>query len=251
MMRTLCLLVFTSLLPVVAHSQVSPSDSLMRMPLIIGQYGYHFPGGHLAERFGNHSSIGFSFLQKTKHNFLYGGDWNFVFSQQVREDDIFRNIAANNGMLINQQGAVAEIRFYHRGFYTQFKAGKLFSFLAPNPNSGFFVLGGIGLLQHKIRIENPGNVTPQINGDYKKGYDRLTNGLAASGMVGYMFFSNNRLINFYAGLEVLQAWTQSRRDWDFDKMAKDETQRIDKMTGIKAGWIIPLYKKMPQKFYFY
>jgi hypothetical protein len=234
-----------------AEAQIMPKDSAIAIPLIIGSYAYQFPEGHLKQRFGSNSAIGGMFLYKTKKNWVFGLDGSFLFSQNVKEVNLFRNIATSEGMVIQFNGMLAEMRFFQRGILSGFKAGKIFPAFGPNLNSGIMVLGGGGFLQHKIRIENPGNQTPQIHGDYKKGYDRLTNGFAASGFLGYMYLSNNRLYNFFAGIEFVHAWTQSRRDIDFDTMKKDETKRRDMLYGAKVGWIIPIYKKMPQRFYYY
>ena len=224
---------------------------MISTPLIMGNYAYHFPGGHLAERFGNSSSIGAAFLQKTKKHWLWGFDFNFIFGKNIREDSLFSNITTKNGFLINQHGALADIRLYERGLMGSIKIGRLFTVLGPNPNCGFVILGSAGFLQHKIRIENPGNNTPQVLGEYKKGYDKLTNGFAVSEFIGYMYLSNNRLINFFGGFEFIQSWTQNRRPLNFDTMEKDNIKRMDLLSGFKIGWIIPLYKKVPDKYYFY
>ncbi len=39
------------------------------------------------------------------------------------------------------------------------------------------LLTGGGYLQYEIRIKVVKNMAPQFNGDYKKGYDRLSDGL--------------------------------------------------------------------------
>ena len=41
------------------------------------------------------------------------------------------------------------------------------------------------------------------------------------------------------------------QDYDFDKMKKDNTKRLDLLYGIKGAWILPLYKKTPQEYYLY
>ncbi|MDQ3193060.1 MAG: hypothetical protein M3Q58_15860 [Bacteroidota bacterium] len=251
MKKHIILFLFSCCLSLFSFSQVNVSDSVISTPIIIANYAYQFPGGHLKERFGNSSTIGVSFLQKTKSYWLWGFDFNFIFGGKVKEDSLFRNMTTKNDFLINQHGALAEIRLFQRGLISTVKLGRMFPALGPNPNCGFVVLGSVGLLQHKIRIENPNNNTPQILGDYKKGYDRLTNGLAISEFVGYMYLSNNRLLNFYGGFEFVQAWTQNRRDFNFDTMEKDNTKRTDLMSGFKVGWVVPLYKKMPDKFYYY
>lgn len=112
-------------------------------------------------------------------------------------------------------------------------------------------MGGAGLLQHKIRIETIGNTVPQLDKEYKKGYDRLSNGLSLHEMIGYYHFGNKHLINFYAGFEFIQAFTENRRSYNFDEMKKDETKRVDLLFGIRAGWMLPVYRRAPQKFYFY
>jgi hypothetical protein len=43
----------------------------------------------------------------------------------------------------------------------------------------------------------------------------------------------------------------SRRDYDFDIMGYDDTKRKDFLGGIRVGWILPLYQKAPEKFYYY
>jgi hypothetical protein len=110
---------------------------------------------------------------------------------------------------------------------------------------------GAGLLQHKIRIEVQDNNVPQLDGDYRKGYDRLTNGLALTEFVGYLHCGNNRLINFFAGIELTQAFTKSRRDWDFSTMRKDDSNRMDLLFGIKVGWFFPMYKHAATAYYIY
>ncbi len=188
---------------------------------------------------------------KPKKNWLIGADGFFMFRDTIKETGILNSISTSDGNVIDGNGTFADIRLYERGFHVGIKAGKLFPVLGPNKNSGIVVLIGGGLLQHKIRIENPESAAPQIKGDYKKGYDRLTNGFALSEFVGYMYLGNSRLVSFFAGFEFTQAWTKNRRSYNFDMMGPDNTKRFDLLSGFKIGWIIPLYKRSPDKFYYY
>lgn len=247
--------ILLSLLLIAAYfackAQVSVKDSSISTPLIGVSYGVHLPGADLARRFGPNSDISFSYMHKTKKNWLYSGQLSYLFGKEVKENGILDSIRDNNGYIIDQNGRYADVRLYERGWNIYAGGGKLFPVWGPNPNSGIMAMGGIGFLQHKIRIEDIGNQSPQLSLDYRKGYDRLTNGLAFTEFIGYLYLSNKRLVNFYAGFEFTQAFTQSRRSWDYDLMRKDETNRTDLLWGVRAGWVLPLYKRAANKFYYY
>ena len=105
-------------------------------------------------------------------------------------------------------------------------------------------------MQHKIKIETVGNTVPFLNKEYRKGYDHLSNGLALHQFIGYQYMGNKKTINFFAGFDFFEGFTQNRRDFNFDEMKKDEMKRKDILLGIKAGWILPLYKQAPNSFYY-
>jgi len=109
-----------------------------------------------------------------------------------------------------------------------------------------FIMGGVGFLLHRIRFTGS---TPQLAGEYFKGYDRLSYGLGLSQFVGYMHLSNNRMLNFYFGMEFTQAWTVNRRGYNFDQMAVDNERRLDMISGFKVGWVLALYKKVANEYY--
>lgn len=232
-------------------AQQNIKDSIISTSLITVSYGYQFPGGDLAKRFTSNSAIGSSYFFKTKKNWIFGADGFFMFRDSIKETGILDSISTSDGNVIDGDGMYADIKLLERGFYFGAKAGKLFPVLGPNKNSGIVFMVGAGLLQHKIRIENKDNVAPQIKGDYKKGYDRLTNGFAISEFLGYMYMGNSKLVSFYAGFEFIQAWTMNRRSFNFDLMGPDKTKRLDLLSGFRIGWILPLYKRTPETYYYY
>lgn len=231
-------------------AQYKVSDTTIFTTCISAIYAYQFPNADLAKRFGNNSSIGSSFHIKTKSNIIFGLEGAFMFGNKVKEPNLMHGIKTSQGEIIDQQGIYAEIRLFERGFNVMAKGGKLLPLFGPNPNSGLAVIGGLGFLQHKIRLENPENTAPQIKDDYKKGYDRLSNGLATSLFIGYYNMSNSRLLNFFIGGEVMQAWTKNRRTYNFDIMGKDDKLYNDRLFSIKFGWMLPLYKRAPLDYYY-
>lgn len=246
----LSILLFISVLQH-SYAQSGVKDSTIRFPLVGINYGLYLPGGDLDERFGLTSMLNGNFLFKTKKNLLWGVSGGFLFGDDIQEPGLMSSIKNNEGYILGLDGLYADVRTYQRGYYLNAVFGKVFSFKKPNPNSGLMILGGPGFIQHKIRIESIGNTVPALRGDYIKGYDRLTNGLAIQEFIGYVYFSNRQLINFYAGFEFIQGFTQGRRDYNFDNPANKNDKRIDLLYGFRAGWVLPLYKKKPAAYYFY
>lgn len=235
-----------------ATAQVNIRDSSIFSTVMYATYAYQIPSGDLSKIFGGTSSIGGGVLFKTKSNWLFGAEGNFLFGQSVRNgDSLLRNIMTHDGFLIDDNGFYADIVYYQRGYSIMGRFGKIIPLLAPNPNCGFTLLMGAGYIQDKIRIHNPGNTAPQILGDYKKGYDRLNGGIALSGSVGYTFLSNTRLLNFGAAFEFMQTWTNPYRERNFDTGMKDTRKFSTQFYSLRVYWMIPLYRRAPKEFYYY
>jgi hypothetical protein len=232
-------------------AQPNLKDSVTSLWYLQPHISFQVPQGDMQERFFPNTAVGFGLIRKTDRNWLFGLEMSYLFAEKVKNEDLLlSNITTSEGFVIDQTGVFANIHFRQRGFYAQAKTGKIFPTRFGNPNSGILVMGSLGLLQHKIRIEVHENTAPQLSGDYKKGYDKLTNGPAASLYFGYNHFSNNKLTNYSIGAEYIYGSTQSRRDYDFVLMRKDETVRRDQLLSFRFTWIIPFYQRVPKEFYF-
>jgi hypothetical protein len=227
-------------------------DSAITFPMFSGSYMVQFPGGDMGKRYGVNSNIGGSFMLKLKSNFILDLNANYLFGSNLKGDaaTIFDSIKTSNGNVINENGEYAKIRTFERGYFIGGRVGKVFPLNKRNPNSGILFMAGGGILQHKIRIENDGNNTPQILGDYKKGYDKMCIGFSATEFIGYVYFSKRQLLNFYIGVELYQGFTKSGRSYDYPLMKKDTYQRLDLLNSIKVGWVIPIYKRVPDTYYY-
>lgn len=238
-----------STLKITAQSNIR--DSSIAMNIAGVYYSFQIPGGDLADRFGASSMVGVNYSYKFKSRLMISANGGFIFGSKLKEDSILAGIADAEGNILGNDGRFADVRLFERGFHASLTIGKLFTFKKPNPNSGIALAVGPGFMQHKIRIEPIGNTVPQLDKEYRKGYDRLTNGLELHESITYYYFGNRYLINFYFGFDFIQGFTQNRRSYNFDTMLKDETKRLDLLFGIKAGWMLPIYKKAPNKFYYH
>lgn len=218
-------------------------------PLVSIHLGGQVPGGDLSQRFGADLNMGGSFMIKTKKNWLLGIESNYFFGRNVKED-VLSQLKSENGEVTDNRGYPADIRITERGFGIHLTGGKIFKFLAANPNSGLMVTAGAGYLQHKIKLYDGQQEVASIRAPLSYGLDRLSSGLSLTQFVGYMYLSDNRFLNLYFGVEFYEAFTKSVRKLNYDTGLPDTKARLDMLYGLRFGWILPLYKKKPNEYYY-
>jgi hypothetical protein len=225
------------------------TDSAMFIPLLGVHFGGQLPFGDLSQRFGPSLNAGGSFMLKTKKNWIFGADYNYFFGRNVKED-VLSQLKNSDGFMIDNEGYPADVRVTERGMGIHLFAGRVFRLSKNNPNSGLMINIGLGYLQHKIKLYDAQQKIAAIKGNLAHGFDRLTSGLSTTQFIGYLHLSENRLTNFYAGVEFNEAITKSARKLNYDTGLADTKQRLDILMGLRIGWILPLYKKMPNNFYY-
>jgi hypothetical protein len=208
--------------------------------LVNFEVGFNFPGGDYSNRFGNNLAAGGGVEYITKGNkLIFGVQGTFYFGDVIKED-VLSEIRNEDGFLIGTNKIHANVSLRQRAFYIGGSVGKIFSLNQINERSGIRATLGLGFFQHKIRVqEDPNSFVPIIAGEYKKGWDRLSNGPSLRQFIGYQHLALNGLVNFYVGFEFMQAFTQNRRVQDYKLMTKLDDKRLDLMYGIKLGWTLP------------
>ncbi len=244
MMKKIILILVSGVLYGSLFSQNEGVLQLKTQTFFSPRYTFQVPGGDLADRFGVNSSLGVTFGTKRVNGLYLGGNVNFMFGNDVKEPNLIQNLISSNGEIISTEGKPATVLIQQRGFYFSSELGKFFKFKSAKTESGILASFGVGFLQHNIRFEHQLDDVPQLDGDYEKGYDRLTNGLMLSQNLGWMFFSPKRGGDFYIGLEVMEGFTASRREFNFDTLESEKGKsRLDLLFGVKVAWIVPFYKK--------
>lgn len=246
--------ILLTFIPFMMNAQYDIKSEKISTWMFQATYAYQFPGKDTKVLYGDNHSIGGSLFYKTKNNWLFSINGNFISGNTVNitRQEMFGDILDNNGEIITGDGIFGSYATFERGAHFQARVGKIFPVLSPNPNCGFFVQGGIGYLYNRIRTEfgSYASPPPAMAGDYLYGYDRMRGGFAWSGEIGYLFLSNSRVFNFSLSLEFTQAYTKSLREWDFNLMKKDNKSYIDQYIGIRAAIYIPTYKRKPAEYYF-
>jgi hypothetical protein len=224
-------------------------DSAFTIPMITMSYAYQWSGGELSDRFGSNNNIGASFMVKTKKNWLIGLKGNFLWGNTVNENQILNELLTNSNELIDDNGRLTEAFLGERGSSFFVFGGRMINKFAPNKNSGFIFYGGVGMLQHKISIKFQDDIA-YLTDEYKKGYDRFSLGFAVNGFAGYLFLSQNRLLNFFGGIDFTQGWTKSLREYNYNTQLPDTKTYSNSLYGVRIGWIIRLNKRKQQAFYY-
>lgn len=205
-------------------------------------YAYQLPAADLSQRFGASNNVGMGFEYITDgSDFIFGLQTGFLFGNVVKTD-VLAGLRTEEGYIIGNDRVLADIQLRQRGFYIGGMAGKLLPLSVKEPRSGLRFTVGAGLLQHKIRIQDDAQrPVAALADEYKKGYDRLSNGLAFNGFLGYQMLSLDGRINFFVGVEAIYAGTRNRRSFNFDTRSTDTRLYNDVLFGLRLGWIVPIY----------
>ncbi len=232
-----------------------PEDPRMNEFLITAILEYNIPQQDYADKFYGHPGLGAGFYWKSKNDLYLGADLVFFFSDRIKQTDILSNITNSLGYVIGGDGEPANIEISQRGYNLTFlRVGKLLvhsGFWHGNIHSGLVGMIGGGLFQYKYRIVDNTGTVPGLSEEYKKGYDELTNGFCLTPMLGYFYFDKKKYLNFFLAVEYRIAWTQNRRDWNFNSMERDDSLRNDQAWTIKLGWFFPIRKKQSRDYYFF
>jgi hypothetical protein len=249
LMRNSLFLIVFCLFGLQMKAQLNLNDSSVAASIIQVDLGIGMPAADMADRFGVHALVGGGYQYKTAGNWLYGVNGAFIYGSIVREDSILDNLRNEAGFIIGLDGLQYDPILWESGMNFKVEVGKITDIWAINPNSGLAFTGGLGFLQHRIWIYIDEAAVPQLTEEYRKGYDRMSNGLMLTQYVGYYLFSNKYFINFRGGIEVMEAFTQNRRSLNYDTGLKDETPRFDMLFNLKLTWNLPVFEQPRSKYY--
>ena len=247
-----CLLLCATTVSAQLQMRVSKVDSAGLIVFTAANYSYSLPLADLRNETTGFMGVGADLGLKTKSNWSLEAGFNYYFSGKVKgTDSLFKWITNNTGSIMDGDGQPADIDVDQRLWSLRFAAGKIFPISPYHRNSGIQAKLGCGISQRYIYIKNPDNRVAALSGEYKKGYDRLTGGFSLYQFFGYVHLSKSQYTCFYIGMEATECFSKRLREWDFSLMGKDERTFTDVWVGLKAGWIIPLYKKEYQDTYYF
>ena len=239
--RIIFLVFCLPLLAIGSDTTVRKAGPVYRNTVMLGfNYGRQAPIGILAKRYGASNTVGFSVGYKLGRNWQVQAAVNTLFSGKVKENSILDSMIGDGGLLLDLNGTYAEVRMYQRGYHWHADIGKIIPLGNFDRNSGLLLSAGLGFMEHKIKFTFQRTVLPQLENDYYKGYDRLTNGFMLRGFAGYQRIDPKGMFNFFGGVELLNGFTKNRRTYNYDTRQAETALRNDLLLGIKFGVMITL-----------
>ena len=203
--------------------------------------GFYLTGADLAKGFPQFASLPTGLYFKSARNLTLGINHTPFWGNKVSYNNLFGDMLGPSGEILDQNGFPTIIRYYMRGNSTTLTAGKLLGGKPGKPRQ-FEIALGAGFMQHFVKMQFDAGRTPQLEGEYAKGYDRLTNGLQLVQHFRWHYL-NPETISLFAGLDISQGFTKNRRSWNYGDHGPDKDLHFDFYTGISAGIIIPLSLK--------
>lgn len=213
----------------------------------------HLPMGYLKEWFKPNLAVGTGITVKTKKNWTFDINFNYMFQSNLRDSSasFLGDMVDDENRIMDGNGRKATLYFEGRYWYFGAGFGKVIS-VNRWKNSGIWLRYNAGYFGHKIRINDYDHQVPQLDGNYNKGYDHLSSGFAMSQFIGYLFIQKNRLINFYAGIELFESWTKPSRNYIINEgPTANMPYKFSGLIGLKVGWNIPLYEKKAVTTFYY
>lgn len=205
-------------------------------------FGAQMPSGDLTSRYGNSLAVGLAIeYVKIPSGWFFNIESNYIFGNTVKED-VLKLLRTTDGNIINDLNAYADVSLRQRGLYTGATVGRILK-LHDNGNrfGGIRLALGGGWLYHKIRIQDNQDAVAQLSGEYARGYDRFTAGIATTQFIGYQMVSRDRTFNFFFGFEATEGFTKNRRGFNFDTGVRDDLKRIDILYGVRVGWQLAIF----------
>ena len=164
------------LLLVALSGQGVTAQSVNAVKLLDFKYGIQVPAGDMLDRFGVSNSVGLGLeIASLKAKTFAGISGHYFFGNTVKED-VLTQLRSEDGNIIGIDQQLGDVHLKERGYYAGAHVGKIFKTTKHNHTlTGIRTQIGLGLLQHKIRVQDNFKTIGPLEKKYLPGYDRLTN----------------------------------------------------------------------------
>ena len=135
-----------------AQTENNDTDTL-NCPIISFNFAPWVAHGAMNEMFSQPMlDFGVTAIYKTKNNFIFGIEGSFFFGDDNLKNrkERLQSLYTEAGTIIGTGGTDAGVEAYNRGLVGMVQVGKVIPVIKNNPNSGIFLMFGVGIAQNQI-----------------------------------------------------------------------------------------------------
>ena len=214
-------------------------------------YGLDLPAGNMKDLYGTNFRFGVaSTYYFTNSNFSIGVSADYLFGYKVKINPV-SNLQTYDNQIFNSNPEFSALNMSERGLIFGVLLSKIIPFKVADKRSGLRLDAGPYFFSHWIHFNDEFGKIPQLEGEYKKGYDNLTGGFAMKEFIGYQHLTKKSRVSFNAGFEFFQGYTKNLRYNNYSTASTEDEKKFDFLFGVKVGWILPLYiEKNPEEIFY-
>gem|GEM_PF-6571809 len=219
------------------------------------ELGTGLPGGELRNRFGPHGQVSAGYTHLFPSHFLLGLEAGFGYGRRVLGDPL-SSLRDATGDIIAKDGSQAVDAVTERlWMLPTLKVGKMFVLRkrarARDWEHAVLLHVGGTYFSYKYGINSVSNDISQLDGDRKKGYDRLASGPAATLEGTYFLQAPRGSYGLFLKVQYLQGFTQSRRAYDFNLAKTTTGTMVASILSFQLGLAITLFSLDEQEYFYY
>ncbi len=218
-----------------SYGQDDKDKAYQLLPWI--SYGIDVPMADMSTRFGSNFGFHGGIDMIFKNQWSSGLFFKYKFGDNLRED-VLSSLRLENGEILGSGTSYANVVMNERVIYFGAQIGKSFPFNISKINFSIKADIGAGYMSHLVSIDNTFEDVPQLKGDLIKGYDRLTNGFGINQSLALHYIAPNNW-RIFLSIESVQGFTKSMRNIQYDTDVHKGTKRLDILTGVHFGFVMP------------
>jgi hypothetical protein len=214
---------------------LSAQDQLPRNINLQASYLIEAPGADLAKRYGVNGKFEFKLEYLLSNNLAVYAKAGLRINQNVKED-VLATARTSEGFVFGVNGFYADLFGRKRGY----DAGVGLDYLIPLKQHHLrFGIAGM-FTTHWVNIVDDSRSVPSVLEEAGQFYDRYASGFGIEENIQYQYNIGRNRAAFLLGFQFGQAFTKEHRYKLIGNGASE--RRIDLYFGLKATYLLPLYR---------
>jgi hypothetical protein len=245
-------------LPIITKKDVKVESHMGRARyghVVMLGFGFGMPGGELRNRFGNHLHATAGYNLVFPSHWTLGVEASYGFGRNVKQDPL-SSLRDANGDIIAKDGSLSTTDITESvTMLPTVKFGRVFVLKkrvkTPDWEHGLLVNVGYSWIQYKYGLNNVSRDVAQLDGDRKKGYDRLASGPGGLAELTYFLQSPKGSYGVFFKGQYYYGVSQSRRVYDYNYQRATTGVMPVSALILQIGFALTFYRLDENDYFYY